>query len=325
MKLILHLGTEKSGTTALQTWLHHNTLELQHQGVWICQSFEIPNHFGIVVMGAGLEAWPDLLNPVAVHDEGSLARYTKLKLRELDEEIESARHAGCHSFLVTSEHLHSRIRNPEQAKRISSILTPRFSDIECVLFFRPQADLSKSVQSNHIRWGKFISRDTFLETAQGHNYNYWKIYNIWKTAFSKRPLIVPYRKNPSVVDWFCNFLSINKNKTKNPRIRTKTGVTENSAAILNALTDILPLGPKFVDLRERIISQTAGGEKLTFSKADADIITQRFHDGNQKLCTEITCLALADLEPAADDYPDVGNVETLGDLDCSDVLLRIFK
>lgn len=324
LKLVLHLGTEKSGTTALQKWLTRNHEFLVKKGIWVCHSLEKSNNFGLVILGAGLEAGPDLTNEINVHDEGALDEYMSRKSSELAAEVALATESGCHTFIISSEHLHSRVRKEEQAQKVRDVLEPHFGDTQCILVLRPQADLSRSVQSNHFRWGVPVSSKSFLDTATGHNYDYNKIFQIWTHSFGQAPRVVPYKSNPDIVKWLCDWLRIDASGSKLPTERTKTAVTIQSAAILNALKPVLPRGPKLVELREKIIDRTCGGETLSFSRGDAETITHRFAKQNEQLCKRTLDITIEELQPDLEGYPEVGNIEKIAETDCSDILEKVF-
>ena len=44
MKCILHIGTEKTGTTLLQEWLYHNITSLSKCGIYLSEIIGKPNN-----------------------------------------------------------------------------------------------------------------------------------------------------------------------------------------------------------------------------------------------------------------------------------------
>ena len=45
MKLVLHIGTEKTGTTACQVWMHENTQILRELCIWFAHSLVVSNNW----------------------------------------------------------------------------------------------------------------------------------------------------------------------------------------------------------------------------------------------------------------------------------------
>lgn len=323
MHIVLHIGTEKTGTTSLQTWAQHNRSALQTHGVWVCESLGTPNNSDLAVYGAGLAAEDDLLAPLGLHTEADIESFRADLRRGLADEVSQARAADCHTFLISSEHLHSRIRTPAQVKMIADVLKPLTSRVSCVVFLRPQADLSRSVQSNHLSWGVAVSDASFIETAQGHNYDYCALVDLWHKGFGQAPLVVPYKRNPNAIAWMLGHLGLPNGAFEETDRRMKERASLQGAAILNALADILPTGPEQIDLRQNIIQSTAGLGVLTFSRTAAETITETYAKSNAALCETRSDITLDDLTPDFADYPEKGSVARLPSLDCQDGLRAI--
>src|SRR5262249_10525719 len=138
MKLILHIGTEKTGTTTTQGWLSDNREALAQQGVFYSK-----------VLGTGchvkLHLW--CLTP-GLHDESfqrikitSDADRRAFRARLPDEfaaEVSEAKNAGCHTFLISNELCHSRLTIRKEVDRVREFLEPHFDEIQLICALRPQ-------------------------------------------------------------------------------------------------------------------------------------------------------------------------------------------
>lgn len=325
MKLFLHIGTEKTGTTALQTWCSDNADALAAQKVWVCRSLESPNNFGAVVLGAGLNAGGDLLDAIGLQTEQDLEAFQAKTKEAFRIEIELAKQQGCDVFFVSSEHLHSRLTKLADIRRLSHFLGAYFSDIRATIFLRPQADLARSVQSNYVRWGIPVSRKTLLGIAKGHYFDYWSLYRLWRDGFPIALEVVSYKSNPNIIEWFARQFNLSQENFHQSDRRIKESVSLQSAAFMNALSVGLEVGAKHTELREKIIAATAGGGPLTFNQSDCARIARRFRRGNKLLCRAVDGIALEDLQADPAYFPEKGNIETLAQFDLSDGLRTLME
>lgn len=325
MRLVLHIGTEKTGTTALQTWMQKNAAALRAQGVWPCTSLQTPNNFALAVYGSGLDAGADLLEPLGLHTPGDLDRFRQSVAVNLAQELAAAKDAKCHTFLISSEHLHSRITRQDHVTAIAKLLGTHGVDVSCLLFLRPQADLSRSVQSNHLTWGVRVSDDTFVETAKGHNYDYLNLVSLWTEGLGQPPQVVPYKRHPNTVAWLVTTLGLDRTTLSDLDHREKERVSLQGAAMLNSLADLLPFGPAALLLRQEIVHRTRGLGELTFSRSAAQHIMHAYSDDNRALCDRVDSLQPDDLMPDWDTYPETGSISKTHDLNCEEALRAMMQ
>ncbi|MEL6121862.1 MAG: hypothetical protein AAFR49_19585, partial [Pseudomonadota bacterium] len=111
MKCVLHIGTEKTGTTLLQRWLYENEAALSDQGVALSQSMGQPNNRRFVAYAHG--GIDDYLKSKSIFTEDERAAFFEGYKAQLAEEFarKSKEH---HTFLITSEHFHSRLISGKQ-------------------------------------------------------------------------------------------------------------------------------------------------------------------------------------------------------------------
>jgi hypothetical protein len=166
--LLLHIGTEKTGTTSLQAWLNANSDAHRVRGVWYSESFGRPNN----IAAAG-------------HARGDCD-----VTAALDEELSRAHGL----FVVSCEHCHSRLGDDHVA-RLRDFLAPRFDTIEVLCFLRPQADMFASRLSTVARSGKLFEGVYDLLMPSG---DYLALYRRWTRRFDT--IFLPFPRD--VVRWF---------------------------------------------------------------------------------------------------------------------------
>lgn len=182
MQCVLHIGTEKTGTTLLQQWLYGNRALLRRQGVYLSDHLGKPNNRLLAAcFQHRLDGWTRANGINTLQEK---ARYFEHFLERLSDEIRSA--ALDHQcFLITSEHFHSRVTRAEDIRALSEFLRARFERTKIVCYFRNQFDLAVSSYSTHLRGGHTGGLEDFLRSATPENYyyNHLEIANHWSSAF----------------------------------------------------------------------------------------------------------------------------------------------
>lgn len=109
MKLLLHVGTEKTGTTSAQQWAANNRENLLKQGVFYSKILGPTNHMKIY-----LWALPPEKNDAGFFLIGLPTVHARRKFQAelpdlLASEVEEARRLGCYNLLISNENCHSHL------------------------------------------------------------------------------------------------------------------------------------------------------------------------------------------------------------------------
>lgn len=151
MRALLHIGTEKTGTTSVQNFLLGNRAALGARGILIPASLGEKSHRRLPFMASH----PDHID--------EFTRQNRLLNREkrdaaraefraaFETELQGSPHERC---IMLSEHLHSRLRSREEILALRDLLTPHFSDIRIVAYIRRQIDFATSLYSTGIKAGQ---------------------------------------------------------------------------------------------------------------------------------------------------------------------------
>ncbi len=166
MKLFLHIGMDKTGTTFLQGFCHERRDRLARHG--ICYPFGVaPNEFSHVdfahAHGAG---WND-----AATDEGSARAIEKLSGVNPDLPL-----------LLSSEAL-STVPNKLFVDRIKTWAERNgYDDAEVIVYLRNQVDLFVALYAEAIKWGRKEPADKFYDICK-NRLVFSSLITGWKEAF----------------------------------------------------------------------------------------------------------------------------------------------
>lgn len=152
MRLILHIGTEKTGSTAIQQHLQANRLLISEQGVHCCDTAGRGNHRALVAAFMPPDVHDDFLRGRKLVQADARSAWREAFLDAFAAEVEAAK-ADAESFIVTSEHFHSRLDQPAGVMELAAFLRPLFSDITVVCYLRRQVEMALSFYSEKLRAG----------------------------------------------------------------------------------------------------------------------------------------------------------------------------
>jgi len=188
---ILHIGTEKTGTTTLQGYLHSAQSELNGQGVAYYASPGRVESRALAASAVGDQAPDDFLKQLSVQSpeqrhvfREQTKRHFHAAMTALDERI--------HTVVISSEHFHSRLRHPWQVKWLHDLITPWANDVQVVVYLRPQTDVLSSYYSTALKNGEVRSLEglggRICHTAN-HFYNYQMLLTLWGDIFGTENLL----------------------------------------------------------------------------------------------------------------------------------------
>ena len=183
---VLHIGTEKTGTTSLQKFLKLNRDALRDRG-WFVPETLAPyaahgflNHIFLATVSrdpaapsAELAALAGFAGPVVI------AHHVKAVTERLRSEIRD--HAGgAANLLLSNEHLHSRIDTIADVRRLQAFLAPFCDRVRVLAYLRPQHEVANGLFNTALRNGGATLRllpdfatENGADEALGANFAYF--------------------------------------------------------------------------------------------------------------------------------------------------------
>lgn len=212
-KAILHIGTEKTGTTSIQKFLFENRIKLAVNGMLFPATAGFISNQNLVVYGKQSPE-PDLAPPsLDVENAADLADWKELFAQEHCSEVLAFQQRHVDSTLIYSaEHLQSRLTTVGEIKRIARLLRPLFDQIEVVVYLRRQDLYALSAYSTSVRGGKQESFSFETINAQGPYYDYRLLLENWSEVFGPEALQVRLFEKSRLIgnDVVSDFASITK-------------------------------------------------------------------------------------------------------------------
>ena len=153
-RLLLHIGTEKTGTTAWQSWLASQRVSLDQLGFAVPQTLGPTNHRKLPTSCFNLDRVDDFVIRSGLGQITPLQRHAAYLSwqQEFTAEIQKRPH---HTWIVSSEHLSSRLTCASELDRLYSFLKPLFSEIVVHLVIRDPLQTAISAWSTLVRCGGY--------------------------------------------------------------------------------------------------------------------------------------------------------------------------
>lgn len=190
-RAILHIGTEKTGTTSIQKFLYENRITLGANGVLFPETAGFISNQNLVVYGKQAPE-QDLAPPTLdVNDAAELAAWKEQFVHEHCAEVLAFQQRHQDSTLIYSaEHLQSRLTSVSEIKRIARLLRPLFDQVEVVVYLRRQDLYALSAHSTSVRGGNQKGFSFESINGQGPYYNYRLLLENWSEVFGEEALRV---------------------------------------------------------------------------------------------------------------------------------------
>lgn len=297
MRLILHIGTEKTGTTLLQDWLYSNQDELSEQGVFLSNLLGKSNNRKLVAYFR--KDQDDFWTAKRIKTPQDKERYFAHFLDEFAAEIKEAEKSH-HTMIITSEHFHSRLLVDSEVGELAKFCRDHFSDTRILCYLREQSAMRRSQYSTAVKNGSGESFEEFKpeinETDQ--YYNYYDLAKRWERSFGRENMNLRVYDPRAFVDEDLrkDFLTAIEVPLNARKLDFQTQSANESLKLLAACTyaainRAVPLfTPNGYDPRNRFLKRiTQQIEELNRGEITdpfAAEIYNRFRDSNRKLFAE---------------------------------------
>lgn len=187
MKLVLHIGTEKTGTSSIQSFLKANKKQFLEQGYYYLSTpnWDLFRELAVYALREGTR--DDFLNDNSIlTTDGERCFRAEFRTRIQSEMALLPKHI--HTVIASCEHLHSRIRFEDEVESIKSLFGSYIESYQIITYLRPQIDVAVSRYSTDLKSGEAPSsnlnqylNDTFIKHSGWYNYS--TSLSIWEGAF----------------------------------------------------------------------------------------------------------------------------------------------
>ena len=256
-KCFIHIGTEKTGTTAIQQMLLENREALEDRGFsYPTQNLvnEISlNHFELAAAFFEPREDFEIFSNLGIKTQHNFLKFSETKKSQFVKIITSTRK----DIILSSEHFSSQFGD-NGAQTLAQILHEFFDHIKIIMFVRPQWELAASALSTRVQSGQTNVYFKDGIKATDRYFNFLELIKPWEKAFGNKSLIVKNYSNSVLGDFatICGLeLKEQTSNKPNKRISVAKLATlsllnrevkklDDSGALLNGMSDTIINAPE---------------------------------------------------------------------------------
>jgi hypothetical protein len=292
-EIVLHIGTEKTGTTTIQTFLTANREKLIADSILYPSSPGGSNHIKLSAFALDDNKIESVRRNLGVVDSSTLSLFRRGFLKDLVNEVSSVK---CEKIILSNEHCHSRLKSVQEISILKDFLRQVSNNISIVVYFRRQDELAVSRYSTEIRSG--FQPDSIFPFHPNipYYYDYYKIYKNWADVFGPENIIVKifdrsrFLQNDLILDFMDAVGCSWKEEYTRPPVINKS-LTSDAQYLLSKLNKDIPV---FIENRPNmnrqnlslLMEKNFSGKGMMPTKKEAMAFYGKFKQGNDKLKNE---------------------------------------
>lgn len=295
-RLVLHIGTEKTGTSTIQRFLHSNRDRLLADGWTLPRSLGEPDQRQLAAL-CNDDAFVDaFLRRRGLADSRMRSKARRTWSDAFAKELAAATTLN---MVISSEHLSSRLFTPTEMERVRQFLTPHFERIDIVVLLRDPLAAALSLVSTQVQTGYTRGSLPPPPTTWGEgNDRSWisvcdhrQTLQRWEAAFPGRLTVRLFERDGlaggSILTEMRTILGLRNTSEYTEPARTNESLSANGIALLAALNARIPM---FVDgqpnryrgeLSAWVARFLRSGERLTATPEQRAAYATAFAESNE--------------------------------------------
>jgi hypothetical protein len=318
---LVHVGLEKTGSTAIQRWLACNRELIQSSGIIMPTSIGYPNHTKLVSACLDDGVVDNIKSHHLFATGLSEQRFRQRVFADLDADIKRAPSDWC-TLLITSELISSRLSTDSEVDRLVERLYQYVDSIRFVIFLRRQDQLALSRFSSMLRSGHSEFSNVFIDYSPFNDLFFYDFESIL-ARFERVPgadLSVFLYGADRPVDVLLRLLGLEAQLPVSSAGRHNSALSAEAQYILASLNQIYPVqfssgmrNDAYRRLQRRIESETIGRTR-TVAKQEAEAFQVRYQQINARVVRRYQLAAGQVLFGDASDYPGAVDYSDLSSL-----------
>jgi hypothetical protein len=184
-RAILQIGTEKTGTTSLQSFLSTNRDRLRQRGFIYPRFCGEINQIGLAAYAMSAERLDPLRQAYGIQAPQDVEPMRRRMREAADAEIE-----GTQTAIFCNEHCHSRLTKPEEVATLREFLARHFDDVQVTIYLRRQDQVAVSLYSTRLKSGATDQRILPATNSNDPYFNYDRSLALWESCFGRGNITV---------------------------------------------------------------------------------------------------------------------------------------
>ena len=294
MKIYVHIGAEKTGSTSIQSFLKKNRESLQKNRVCFPQSTGDLNHVKLVAHCEDDSFNKRVYQLIGISNKEQKDAWSVDMLEEFRQEVASVAEQT-DKLVISSELFQTYFTKETELIELKRILHQFSQDIEIVVYIRRQVDAAISLFSTQLRSGGTNAIPLSESMKKARRYDYKVLLDLWKTVFGKENVSPRIYDKTSligqdIVTDFCSVIGIepDRNVYQIPDPQN-TSLSVVGQYLLLELNQMMPFDAKARHKRVRIIrylEKKYSGDSCQPAFQDCVKFQQHFEGSNSQIAKE---------------------------------------
>ncbi|HWY15775.1 MAG TPA: hypothetical protein VNX86_11615 [Rhizomicrobium sp.] len=288
----LHIGTEKTGTTTIQRYLAKNRKNLKAQGFLYPVSPGETNHLALSACSIDDSRLDPVHTRCGIRRREDILPYRRRMMDQLANEFAEA---VASSIIFSNEHLSTKIRTPEEIRRVKEICDEVAATTKVIVYLRNQIDFLVSRYGTAIKAGSVDEFSISLSPGVATFLDYSQMLSPWSEIFGRKNLIVRRFEaddfpNGDLLADFAAQAGLDGGQLEGMPF-ANTSLNGPALAFLREFNKRVPLAidEKPNPLRGRIaafLESYEGGQKFSIPRQIAETIEARYRESNDETSRE---------------------------------------
>lgn len=186
-KCILHIGTEKTGTTSIQAFLLENRDALLEQGYYVPQSMGPREHVGLVHLFAKSHKPFSTRTTLGLHTVSKVEAHQKTLNQKVRAEMKAEARTG-RTLVISAERFFTVMTDESELQSLKAFLYEFCRELDIVSYVRPQHEFAISIFSTNLKNGscqKKVYQDLTKHKGMARKCDYAGVLSFWEKKFPK--------------------------------------------------------------------------------------------------------------------------------------------
>ena len=157
LRCILHIGTAKTGSTTIQSFLQQNRQDLLARGFYFPHSLGEANHEKLVAYALDPSKIESKRRHFSIASKEDVSRFRRQTEAELSDELRNCPET-IETLVLSNEHCHSRLTQATEIQALEQLLRPFCSEIRVLVYLRRQDRVALSLYNTKVLSGSSSAR-----------------------------------------------------------------------------------------------------------------------------------------------------------------------
>jgi hypothetical protein len=290
MRIFLHIGVEKTGTSSIQRFFRLNREALKKQSVLYSSAAGNENHMALAAAAQDEQKRDDLR---IIYELDSPLKIREFRMRLSRELAAEAANSGCSTLVLSGEHCSSRLTTAEEVETLIHVLRAVSDDITVIVYLRRQDEFLCSTYSTDVKSGHTGPMRMPGPELRKNRYDYDLLLERWSGAVGREKIVCKVYEsdkfpNGDVVADFANVIGMASDRDYQQPKRINESLDIGTLEFLRLFNTVVP---RFKDKRPnplrgkivQLLQRVSDGPRPTLPSAELGEFMGYFRESNARV------------------------------------------